>query len=135
MEIGNFALKRIMIVDDSKSMRQDLIRIMSSLGFKNIVEMENGKEAWDRLRLEAQYKNPFEVIITDINMPVMNGIMLLKNLRGITSYSNTPIFIVSTETELSIVLKAIHEGASDYILKPYDEVLVKHKILSFLAKV
>jgi two-component system chemotaxis response regulator CheY len=67
-------------------------------------------------------------------MPVMDGITLLKNLRSMDSYKKTPIFMVSTENEKDIIIKSILNGATDYILKPYDINLVNKKLITVLAK-
>jgi two-component system chemotaxis response regulator CheY len=132
MGIENHLNKRVLIADDLPNMRADLQKILKSLGFTNIKEVNDGKAAWDELRLEAQYGKPYEIIFSDINMPQMNGLALLKALRGTDSYKKAPIFIVSTENEKEIILKAILDGATDYIIKPYDPNVVKEKILSRL---
>lgn len=117
-----------MIVDDLKSMRTDLVKILQDLGYKNFKECPDGKVAWDDLCTEAQYGNPYDIIFSDINMPIMSGLTLLKNLRNTEVYKNTPIFMVSTENEKDVVIKAIIEGATDYILKPFSQVTVSAKL-------
>lgn len=124
--------KRVLIADDLPSMRADLLKILKSLGFTNIKETSDGKAAWDELRTEAQYGKPYEIIFTDINMPLMNGLVLLKGLRGIDNYKLTPIFVVSTENEKGIIMKAIIDGATDYIIKPYKADVVKEKLTARL---
>lgn len=125
---------RIMIVDDMQSLREDLHRILIELGFSNIRQCEDGKQAWDVLRAEALNDNPFQIVFSDINMPVMGGLALLKNLRGVESYKKIPIFMVSTENEKTTIVQAIMLGASDYIIKPYDPAVVKDKVLAKLLK-
>ena len=132
MGIENWLSKRILIADDLPNFRADLSRILKELGFTNIKEAQDGKAAWDELRLESQYGKPYDIIFSDINMPQMNGLQLLKQLRAMESYKKIPIFIVSTENEKEIILKAIIDGASDYIIKPYDAAIVKDKILKKL---
>ena len=132
-EVDNLK-KKILIVDDIKSMRSDLMKILINLGYSNFKECSDGQEAWDDLSLEAQYGNPYQIIFSDINMPVMNGINLLKKIRNTTIYKTTPIFMVSTENEKDIVIKAILEGATDYILKPYNPITVKDKLAKSLGK-
>lgn len=121
-----------MIADDLPNVREDLIKILSDLGFKSINAMPDGKKAWDELCSEAQNGRPYEIIFSDIHMPVMNGIELLKAVRLLESYKKTPIFMVSTENEKDIILKAILEGATDYIIKPYSPEIVKAKLLAKL---
>ena len=125
---------KILIVDDLSSMRADLVSILTQLGFQNMKQCEDGKQAWDLLRAEAMYDIPYDIIFSDINMPHMDGINLLKNLRSIESYKKTPIFIVSTENEKSTIIQAVMAGATDYIIKPYDPAVVKEKVLTKLLK-
>ena len=125
---------KILIVDDLPSMRSDLVRILTELGFQNMKQCEDGMQAWDHLRAEVLNNNNYDIIFSDINMPNMDGITLLKNLRGVEVYKKTPIFIVSTENEKSTIVQAIMSGATDYIIKPYDPVFVKEKVLVKLLK-
>lgn len=132
MGLEAYLNKRLLIADDLPNMRADLVKILTSLGFTHIKEVVDGKAAWEELRLEAQYGKPYEIIFSDINMPFMNGIALLKALRGLDSYKKTPIFIVSTETEKDVIVNAIIHGATDYIIKPYSPDIVKEKIMTRL---
>lgn len=125
---------KILIVDDLPSMRSDLVRILTELGFQNMKQCEDGKQAWDHLRAEALNDNFYDIVFSDINMPNMDGITLLKHLRGVESYKKTPIFIVSTENEKTTIVQAIMSGATDYIIKPYDPIIVKDKVLVKLLK-
>lgn len=125
---------KILIVDDLPSMRSDLVRILTELGFFNMKQCEDGKQAWDHLRAEAINDNIYDIIFSDINMPQMDGITLLKHLRSVESYKKTPIFIVSTENEKSTIVQAIMSGATDYIIKPYDPLVVKEKVMGKLLK-
>lgn len=119
---------KILICDDLPAMRADLSKILKELGFVHLTECQDGKAGWEKAKSEAQYEKSFDVIFLDINMPQMNGIQLLKALRGMDSYKKTPIFMVSTENEKDIIIKCIMEGATDYILKPFQAETVKEKI-------
>lgn len=122
------AQAKVLICDDLPAMRADLSNILRELGFQHIIECQDGKAGWEKAKSEAQYERAFDIIFLDINMPQMNGIQLLKSLRGIESYKKTPIFMVSTENEKDIIIKCIMEGANDYILKPFQPDTVKEKI-------
>jgi two-component system chemotaxis response regulator CheY len=124
----------ILIVDDLSAMRTNLIAILQNLGFKNIAESTDGMLAWNLAIDQAKINKPFDLIFSDINMPVMNGIVLLKNLRGSDAYKKIPIFMVSTENEKAVILKCVLGGATDYIIKPFDPELVKNKLLAKLPK-
>lgn len=125
---------KILIVDDLASMRADLVRILHELGFKNLKEFADGKPAWEDLKSEAAAGRPYDIVFSDINMPQMSGLVLLKYLRATDAYKTTPIFMVSTENEKQTIIKAILEGATDYIIKPYDPWVVKEKLVLKLLK-
>lgn len=125
---------KILIVDDLASMRADLVKILNELGFKNLKEFPDGKPAWEDLKAEAAAGRPYDIVFSDINMPEMSGLVLLKYLRATPAYKTTPIFMVSTENEKQTIIKAILEGATDYIIKPYDPWVVKEKLVLKLLK-
>jgi len=127
-ELIHINYKRIIIAEDSDSMRADLINILNNLGLTNISSYENGLDAYTALKNEAESGTPFDVLFTDINMPKMNGIVLLKLTREISLYKKIPIFVISTENEKDTVMKAIIGGATDYILKPYLQENVRSKL-------
>lgn len=132
MGIETHLHKRVLIADDLPNMRADLLKILRELGFTNIKEAPDGRAAWDELRTESNYGKPYEIIFSDINMPLMNGLQLLKQIRSMEAYKKVPVFMVSTENEKEIIVKAIIEGATDYIIKPYQSNVVKEKILGRL---
>jgi two-component system chemotaxis response regulator CheY len=119
-----------MVADDLPNMRADLTNILRAIGFTNIKEVSDGRSALDELRSQAQYGDPYAIVFTDINMPRMNGLALLKSLRTSETYQKTPIFMVSTENEKEIILKAIIDGATDYIIKPFSPEIVREKLLT-----
>lgn len=127
--ISDWFHKRIMIVDDFAHLREDLKNILHSYGFTNIREYEDGKPAWSELKMEASLGVPYDIIFSDINMPIINGLTLLKEVRKSEAYKMTPIFMVSTETEKNIIMKAIMLGATDYIIKPFEKELIIQKLL------
>jgi two-component system chemotaxis response regulator CheY len=130
MGIATHLNDRIMIVDDLPNMRADLVKILTDMGFTNMKEMPDGKAAFEELKREAQAGKASALLFVDINMPFMNGIDLLKALRFMDSYKKTPVFIVSTENEKDIIINAILNGATDYIIKPYNPAIVKDKLLT-----
>jgi len=104
--------KKILIVDDSPVARQLHAFIVKSAGF-DIVESENGSDAYEKILSDS-----FDMIITDINMPKMDGFALCEQIRKNEQYQNTPIIIVSTESESSDKMKGLQAGANLYIVKP-----------------
>ncbi len=106
----------VLIVDDSNSMRAVVKKIISISGFKmdRCIEAGNGKEA-----LEALAENWVDVIISDINMPEMNGFELLERLKEDDLLRNIPVIVISTESSERHVHKAFDLGVKGFIKKPF----------------
>ena len=111
--------KTIMIVDDSLSMRQVLGSTLQSAGFA-IVEGVDGVDALDKLA-----KNPVDLLITDLNMPNMDGIQLITKARALPSCKTTPILMLTTETDATKKQAGRAAGATGWLVKPFqpDRVL------------
>jgi two-component system, chemotaxis family, chemotaxis protein CheY len=105
--------KKILAVDDSKSMRQMVAMTLKSAGF-DVVEAEDGVDAFNKANA-AQ----FDLVLTDINMPNMNGIELTTKLRALGSYSMTPIICLTTESSDDMKGKGKSAGATGWIVKPF----------------
>lgn len=112
----------VLIVDDARVVRTALGRIMKKCGY-GVVEAENGQEALEQLDADRQIR----IVFLDINMPVMDGMAFLEAF-GKTAAPRPPVIVVSTETEASSILKAISLGASEYVMKPFDEAIIKGKL-------
>ncbi|WP_299979099.1 response regulator [Desulfobacula sp.] len=115
----------VLIVDDSNSMRAVIKKVISISGFKmdQCIEAGNGKEA-----LKALTDNWVDVIISDINMPEMNGFELLKSLKDDDLLKNIPVILISTESSKERMQDAFNLGAKGFIKKPFTPEAVK-KIL------
>lgn len=115
----------VLIVDDSNSMRAVIKKIISISGFKidQCIEAGNGKEA-----LEALTDNWVDVIVSDINMPEMNGFELLKTLKEDNLLKNIPVILITTESSEGRMQDAFNLGAKGFIKKPFTPEEVK-KIL------
>ena len=112
--------KTILVVDDSQSLRNLVKLILEEEGFR-ILLAENGKEALDKMASEE-----IQLLVTDLHMPVMDGMALVKNVRGLKEYKYMPILILTTETNSQIKIKAKDLGATGWITKPFDnEKLIK----------
>ncbi len=121
------ATTKVLIADDLESMRFELVSKLTTMGIVNIEEHADGKTAWDSIQ-----EHDFDIFFLDINMPVMNGIQLLKKIRSLEKFRKTPILMVSTENEKEIIVQCILLGASDYILKPFDPALLREKMAKLL---
>lgn len=115
-------MKQCLIVDDSKIVRKVIRRILEPNGFA-IEEAEDGQQALDILR-----KQPFDLIMLDWNMPVMNGIEFLKSLRGDPTLAQPKVIFCTTENEFSKIETALMEGADEYVMKPFDEAIILGKL-------
>jgi two-component system, chemotaxis family, chemotaxis protein CheY len=112
--------KTILVVDDSQSLRNLVKLILENEGFR-ILLAENGKEA-----LEKMTSNEIQLLVTDLHMPVMDGMELVRNVRKSEAYRYIPILILTTETNSQIKIKAKELGATGWITKPFDnEKLIK----------
>ena len=116
-------MKTCLIVDDSKIVRKVVRRIVEPLGFI-ILEAENGREAVDQTRA-----NLVDVIILDWNMPVMDGMECMKEIRADTTLHQPKIIFCTTEIEFSNIQLAIMNGADEYVMMPFDETIIAGKMV------
>ena len=114
---------RILVVDDFSTMRRIVRGILRQLGFENIVEAENGTEAF-----KAVQDGGIDFVVSDWNMPVMNGLDLLKNIRAEESIKNTPLLMVTAEALKENVVMAISAGANNYVVKPFTPDVLEEKM-------
>ena len=116
---------KILIVDDSSTMRRIIGNVVMQLGFakEDFDEAEDGVKAWKLLN-ESQY----DVILTDWNMPNMNGLELVKKVRAEGSHKTTPIIMITTEGGKSEVITALKAGVNNYIVKPFSAEILKEKL-------
>lgn len=122
--------KTILIADDSSSMRAMLVAIVGALGDFQIVEASSGFEA---LRLLP--RDQIDLILTDINMPDINGLELISYLRANQNYKNIPVFIISTEGSAKDIEKGKQLGADEYLVKPFSPATLQQLINQYLNKI
>jgi two-component system, chemotaxis family, chemotaxis protein CheY len=118
-------MQSILAVDDSASMRQMVAFTLKGAGY-NVIEAADGQEALDKARGAK-----VDLVLTDQNMPKMDGITLVKNLRGMPSYNGTPILILTTESSDEMKAKGRAAGATGWLVKPFDP----GKLLAVIQKV
>jgi two-component system, chemotaxis family, chemotaxis protein CheY len=120
----------VLIVDDSAMMRKIVLRALTLAGldFQKVLEAGDGNEA-----LELLKANTVELITCDINMPVMSGLELLKEMREQNLAAGVPVVMVTTESSAEHVREAVAVGASGYIRKPFTPDHVKQKVLALLS--
>ena len=117
---------QVLVVDDSSTMRRIIINSLKKLEFSQVAEAENGVEALEKLSADTG------LIVTDWNMPVMNGLNFIKNVRANPEYTTVPIIMVTTEAGKSEIVEAVRNGVNNYIVKPFTVQVLKEKIQSVL---
>lgn len=118
----------IITVDDSSTMRRIIKNTLMKIGFSNILEAGHGIEA-----LEVLAKNKVDLIITDWNMPEMDGLTFVKALRAKSEYKEIPILMVTTEAAKEDILTALRSGVNNYIVKPFTPETLQEKVFKLLG--
>ncbi len=113
----------ILVVDDMVSMRRIIMNALKRMGFKNIIVAEDGAMAYKELT-----RGNFQLIISDWNMPNMDGLELLKKVRSTDVYEGLPFIMVTAEGQKENVVKAVKAGVSQYIVKPFTNDQLSKKI-------
>ena len=119
---------KILVVDDSKTMRLIITRTLKELGHETR-EAGNGREAITVLKGEADWG----LVMADWNMPEMNGLEMVAAVKADAAYKALPIMMVTTETEMSNVQKAMDAGASGFIMKPFKKEAIQEKLAGLTA--
>lgn len=105
---------KVLIVDDQASIRQVLANSMAEIGFTNIAQRKDGKEA-----LEYLDQNPTHLVISDFNMPVMDGLALLRAVRSNPKIQKVAFIILTGEASKDLVQEAVKAGVNNFLAKPY----------------
>lgn len=114
---------KILVVDDVRSMRNVLMYMLSSLGYNNLFEASNGIEALKLLRT-----NDFDLLITDLHMPNLDGKQLLQQVRKDEKLSSLPVIMASSEDDRSKVLEIIAEDVTAFMVKPFNITTLKRQL-------
>ncbi|HEX2917729.1 MAG TPA: response regulator [Edaphobacter sp.] len=125
---------RALIIDDSSVMRKVIERALrqSGLDLTEVVEASNGEEALEALRKDAGSPQKIGLIISDINMPVMDGLQFLEARRDQQLAAGVPVVMITTEGSEPFVLRAIAAGAQGYICKPFTAEQVKARVMPLI---
>ncbi len=121
--------KKVIFVEDSPTMRRIIANSLNKIGITSITEAENGVDALDKI--DAQ---DYDMIITDWNMPEMNGEELVKTLREKDKFKKTPILMITTRGMQDDVMTAIKIGVNGYIVKPFTPEVLKKKIAELFSE-
>ncbi|MBB6429801.1 response regulator [Algisphaera agarilytica] len=118
---------KVLLVDDSKTMRNIQRGILTQLGYSQIEEAVDGQDALDKVTSFCP-----ELILLDWNMPNMDGITFIKEYRS--SGATTPVIMVTTEAEKSRVVEAIKAGVNNYVVKPFTPDILSQRIQETLSR-
>jgi len=121
---------RILFVDDSSTIREMVESSLLEIGYMNIQGAEDGVEA-----LALSKEEEYDLVITDIHMPNMDGIELISHLRDTLDYMSIPIMVLTTEWSAQMKQRGREVGATSWIVKPFDTPLLHKAVLETLAKV
>ena len=121
--------KRVLVIEDSSAMRSLIVTTVEEINGVEVMEAGDGFEA-----LRILPKQPIDLIITDINMPNINGLEIIHFVKSNPNYQNIPVIIVTTEKSDEDRKKGMALGASDYIIKPFDPGSLR-QVVSRMIKV
>ena len=121
---------KILVVDDFSTMRRIIKNLLKELGFKHIEEADDGNTALPKLR-----EGDFDLLITDWNMPGMQGIDLLKAVRADDKLATLPVLMVTAEQKREQIIEAAQAGVNGYIVKPFTAQTLKEKMDKIFERV
>jgi two-component system chemotaxis response regulator CheY len=116
-------MSKAMVIDDSRAIRMILSGILSELGCE-VETAVNGKEGIEK----ATQREDWSVFLVDWNMPEMTGLEFVQLVRKDPRFTNTPLMMVTTETEMSQVVRALEAGANEYVMKPFTKDMIEEKL-------
>lgn len=120
---------KVLVVDDQNSVRQMTRMTLEEIGFKHIHEAEHGQQAMEIASLQ-----PLDLIISDYNMPVMDGLGLLRAVRGNPVVRKVPFILLTGRGDKELVVKAAQAGVNNYLIKPFTAATLREKIEQVMGK-
>ena len=120
---------KFLVVDDFSTMRRIVRNLLKELGYTNVDEAEDGSMALSKLRSEQ-----FDFVISDWNMPVMDGLTMLQTIRADPALSKLPVLMVTAEAKKENIIAAAQAGASGYVVKPFTAATLDEKLTKIFEK-
>ncbi len=120
---------KVLVVDDMSTMRRILKNVLKQIGFTDLVEAENGQDALNKLKA-----GDIGFIVSDWNMPVMQGIDLLRAVRADADLKHLPFLMVTAEAQKDNIIEAVQAGVSNYVVKPFTAEALQEKLEKIFAK-
>lgn len=120
---------RFLVIDDFATMRRIVRNLLKDLDFNNVEEAEDGMDALEKLRA-----SPFDFVISDWNMPNMDGLQLLNEIRKDPNLSSIPMLMVTAEAKKENIIAAAQAGANGYVVKPFTAATLEEKLNKIFEK-
>ncbi len=120
---------KILVADDMEAVRTSICKLLQHFGFTNVAESGDGEKALEIIRTDGA-----DLLITDLDMPNMDGLTLLRAIRSDDALKNLPVLILTADAEKDSVRAAGQAGANDYIVKPFTVELLEQKIKKIFKK-
>jgi two-component system, chemotaxis family, chemotaxis protein CheY len=121
---------KILAVDDSPTMRRIIVNTLKRAGYENVTEASDGKDALAKMKVEQ-----FNFVITDWNMPEMDGLTFVSQIRSMDEFKDMPILMVTTRSVKDDIIEAMKAGVNNYIVKPFTPETLGEKIGQVLKSV
>ena len=121
---------RFLVVDDFSTMRRIVRNLLKELGYTNVDEAEDGLMALNKLRSEQ-----FDFVVSDWNMPVMDGLTMLQESRKDQTLSKLPVLMVTAEAKKENIVAAAQAGANGYVVKPFTAATLDEKLAKIFEKI
>ncbi len=118
-----------LVVDDFPTMRRIVRSLLKELGFTNVEEAEDGKDALNKLRA-----GNFEFVVSDWNMPNLDGLEMLKEIRQDNALKDLPVLMVTAEAKKENIIAAAQAGANGYVVKPFTAATLEEKLNKIFEK-
>jgi two-component system chemotaxis response regulator CheY len=120
---------RFLVVDDFSTMRRIVRNLLKELGYTNVEEAEDGVDGLSKLRT-----GQFDFVVSDWNMPNMDGLEMLKQIRADAALSKLPVLMVTAEAKKENIIAAAQAGANGYVVKPFTAATLDEKLTKIFEK-
>jgi two-component system chemotaxis response regulator CheY len=121
---------KILTVDDSPTMRRIIVNTLKRAGYEDVTEAADGKDALAKMKVDK-----FDFVITDWNMPNMDGLTFVRTLRADAETRSLPVLMVTTRAVKEDIVEALKNGVNNYVVKPFTPDTIREKINQILANV
>ncbi|MBW4789618.1 MULTISPECIES: chemotaxis response regulator CheY [Alcaligenes] len=120
---------KILVVDDFPTMRRIIKNLLKDLGYENVDEAEDGQMGLEKLR-----NGNFEFVVSDWNMPNLDGLEMLKQIRADANLASLPVLMVTAEAKKENIIAAAQAGANGYVVKPFTAATLEEKLNKIFEK-